>query len=165
MRRAQTWVFDYLAGFLMFVFLLFLSINLFQSIDARSDFDVVSREVDRVSVSLMSEGFPHNWSSVSVASPGILSDGKVNLSKLALFDSLGYSRSKSLMQVTGEYLFYFKNESGVMSVGGLCVRGMHPAPFDCIVPEVSYFYEDLAWTERIVVLDSKIVSLVVVVWR
>ncbi len=162
-KKAQTWIFDYLAGFLMFVFLLIIAINLLQSIDARSDYDVVSREADLISVSLMSEGFPSDWNYSSVVMPGILSEGQINMSKLDKFDSFSYERTKALFHVSGEYWLYFKNASGIMEVNGECVRGFH---FDgCEVPEVYVNHDDRAWVERIVVLDSQIVNMVVLTWR
>jgi hypothetical protein len=161
--KAQTWIFDFIVGFLMFVFLLFLSVNLLKSVDAKSSYEVINREVDFVSVALMSPGFPEYWNSSSVVVPGLLSNNEVDMAKLQLFDSFSYTRSKALLRVTGEYWFYFKNASGIIEVNGKCVRG-----FDfegCEIPEVTARHSDRAWTERIVLLDSQIVSLVVVGWR
>jgi hypothetical protein len=161
--KGQTWVFDYIVGFLMFAFLLILSLSLLRSIDAKSDYDLVSREVDFVSVALVSPGFPDNWNSSSVIFPGLLSDNKINKSKLDLFDSFGYERTKALLRVTGEYWFYFKDESGIIEVNGKCVRGYDYS--GCDLPVVTARHSDRAWTERIVVLDSRIVTLMVVGWR
>ena len=165
-KSAQTWIFDYLAAFLMFFFLLIISISLLSSIDAKSDYEDISREVDLVSSALMSEGFPINWSSSSVILPGLLKNNRLDYDKLAEFDSLGYARSKALLHVRGDYFFYFKDSSGVMNVSGKCVRGYDFT--GCEVPSVSSVapsHTDRAWTERIIVVDSKIVSMVLVVWR
>jgi hypothetical protein len=163
-KLAQTWILDYIAGFLIFVFLLFISVNLFKSVDARSDYAVVSREVDVASSSLLSAGFPRDWNVSFVSFPGLTTDDRLDLSKLAEFDSLGYERSKSLLRITGEYLFYFENASGIMEVGGECVRGFVDFK-SCSRPDFSLYHSDRAWAERIVVLDSQIVSLIMVVWR
>ena len=164
--KAQTWIFDYLAAFLMFFFLLVISISLLSSIDAKSMYDDINREVDLVSNSLMSEGFPVNWNSSSVILPGLLKNNRLDYDKLDEFDSLGYSRSKALFHVRGDYLFYFKNSSGIMNVSGKCFRGYELS--GCSVPDVSVFapgHTDRAWTERIILVDSQIVSMVVVAWR
>ena len=165
-KVAQTWIFDFLAGFLMFVFLLILSISLLDSIDARSDYENVQRQVDLLSNALISPGFPHSWDVSSVVLPGLLSEDKLDYDKLDAFDALGYGRSKALLQVTGEYWFYFKNASGIMEVNGKCVRGY---PFvGCDFPDVSSVsqsHTDRAWSERILLIDHQIVSMIVVVWK
>ncbi len=164
--KAQTWIFDYLAAFLMFFFLLIISISLLSSIDARSEYEDISREVDLVSSALMSEGFPINWTSSSVILPGLLRNNRLDHDKLAEFDSIDYARSKALLHVRGDYFFYFKDSSGVMNVSGKCIRGYEVS--GCEVPSVNSIassHTDRAWTERILVVDSRIVSLVLVVWR
>lgn len=161
-KKSQTWVFDYLTGFFIFIFILLLSINLIKSIDAHSQYENINREVDFISNALMSTGVPTNWNSSHVSVPGLLSDYKMNQTKLENFDSLTYGRSKALLQVTGEYWFYFQNESGIMNISGKCVHGYTFE--DCEIPEVTTEYSDMAWSERIIVFDSKIISLMVVSW-
>jgi len=163
MKKAQTWIFDYIVGFLIFAFLMFLSLSLLRSIDSKSDYSLVNREADISATSLLSPGFPENWNSSVVVVPGLTSNNRINISKIEMLDSFDYGRLKSLLQLTGEIWFYFKNSSGLIEINGACVRGF---TYDgCSVPEVSSYYKDVAWVERIVVLNSEIVSMVVVVWR
>jgi hypothetical protein len=160
-KKAQTWMFDFFVGFLIFLGLLFLGLGLLRNVDNDSDFFDVKKESERVSSILLSEGFPSNWNSSLVTSPGLLSEHRINVSKLEEFDSLQYDKVKSLMSVHNNFVFYFENTSGIMNVSGKCFRGYDFSGCDVF----DFNYENLAKTERIVILNSKIILMVVLSWN
>lgn len=162
MKKAQTWIFEFIISFLIFVGLLLLSLSILNSSNDSSEFDSVVRDADHISSVLMSSGSPNDWNSSNVKSLGLLSDNRINKSKLLEFDSLDYYTSKSLFSVSNDFAFYFENSSGILNVEGTCLRGLITGCDDLIS---NLEYEDLASSRRIIILDSSIVELVVVVWR
>ncbi|MFP4567575.1 MAG: hypothetical protein ACLFN8_01395 [Candidatus Woesearchaeota archaeon] len=161
-KRAQSWIFEYIVSFLIFLGLLFIAINVLSSTSSKSYFEDVARDADHISSLFLSEGMPDNWSNSSVLSVGLMSDGRVDLNKMGEYDLLTYNNVKSLLGVSSEFLFYFENSSGMMLVDGLCYRGFVEGCGDF---KSFITYNDLATSRRIVVLDSSIVELVVVVFR
>ncbi len=162
MRRAQTWIFEFIISFLIFVGLILLSLSILNSASPESEFGSVIREADHLSSLLISQGSPDDWNVSDVRSIGLTSNTRINTSKLSEFDSLDYYSAKSLLGIHNDFAFYFENASGTLNVEGDCLRGF-VGGCDNLLDVIAY--DDLAVSTRVVILNSSIANLVVVVWQ
>lgn len=162
MKKAQTWIFEFIISFLIFVGLILLVFSILNSSNKSSDYNSVLKEADHISSVLMSSGVPSNWNESNLKSPGITSNNRINTSKLVKLDGVDYYTAKSLLSVSNDFVFYFENASGILNVEGTCMRGLINGCDDLLS---NIEYDDLAFSRRIVILNSSIVELVVVVWR
>lgn len=124
-KRAQGWGFDIIIASTLFLFaiILFYQYSLNYSSENEEIIQSLSYDGNIIGNSLLSEGYPKNWNATNVITPGILSDNKINNTKLELFYnlSLDYNKSKSLFNTRFDYyinfsmLIYFndKNVSGI----------------------------------------------------
>lgn len=161
-KKAQSWIFEYIVSFLIFLTMLFITLNILNSISSSSNFEDVLEDADHISSLFLSSGLPDNWQATSVQTIGLTSNGRIDLDKINEFDSMNYASAKSLLGISNEFIFYFEDVSGLIVVDGSCYRGFMNG---CDDFKTLIKYDDLAITKRIVVLNSNIVELVVVVWR
>lgn len=162
MRKAQSWVFEYIISFLIFLGLLFLAFNILTDSGEGSDYYSVKKEADFVSEVLLSEGMPSDWDHLNFVLPGLLSDGRVDVYKLEELRRINYNRLKSGLGVTNEFVVFFENDSGLMDVNG-CYWGFEINNCDDFLSQISY--GDLSLTKRVVVLESQIVKMGVASWN
>ena len=121
-KNAQAWGFDLMIGVMIFVggmaMIYLYTIN--YPGQEEDTIQTLQNEGQLFSESILSEGSPTNWNLTNVLRPGILSNGKINQTKLELFDNLttiNYNLTKSLFRLKNEYYFYFQepvNISGTM---------------------------------------------------
>ena len=67
---------------------------------------------------ILSEGYPKNWTESNVVSIGVLSDGKINSTKLQQFYDLtlaDYSKTKLLFNTKYDYFFFFDENMNLSS--------------------------------------------------
>lgn len=126
-RRGQVWVFDLMLGLFIFTsgFFLYLQNDANLSYFRVSSLDDLHNDATLVGDSLLSAGYPANWNSSNVVKIGLLNfDSKLNISKLDKLNALSYSMQKSLMGVTNDFIYYFKDDDNISGVLGECYRGM-----------------------------------------
>jgi hypothetical protein len=123
MKKAQAWGFDLVAGLVIFSFVLitfyFYAFN--YSAGDEETFRKLQLEGKLIGDSLLSEGSPVDWDGTNVVRIGLLSDGKINETKLQRFIDLDYNKTKLLFNVRHDY---YVNFSKSLSVGGEDVSGV-----------------------------------------
>lgn len=160
-KKAQVWTLDFIAGLLIFIVIIFIVIATLRNyVNNDDDYADIVRESDHISSMLVGDGFPSDWNSTNVLIPGIADNNRINSSKLDSFDELTYSRQKTLLQNTGEFVFYFYN--GAIINESQCFRGYALPGCTLAIPDSA---ENVAKTERVVILNSSIVKLVVITWN
>lgn len=162
-KRAQIIGTDVVVAFVIFsfglvIFSLFL-IN-FQT-DAPGEFEALFYEGGLIAGSLLSEGSPENWESVGVEKIGILSDEKVNETKLENFYALSqsdYLRTKILFNINYDYYVTFGEE---ITINGVVVEGIGKPGVDL----ESIDSENLVKINRVTIYNEKPVELYVYAWN
>lgn len=163
MKKAQIWTVDFILGVSMFVLLLVTGLSLFLSINTDTNFEDATREAIYVSNILMSEGSPSNWNSSTVISPGLLSDGVLNNTKLEYFSEFNYDELKSFFALRNDFSFFFRDDTGFINTGS-CSYGYDFPNDNCDPLFDELDYENLIVINRFVAVNSSIKNLVLYVW-
>ncbi|MGV8168780.1 MAG: hypothetical protein ACP5N3_01875 [Candidatus Nanoarchaeia archaeon] len=160
-KKAQVWTLDFVTGLLMFIVILFLALAVIRNNLANtSNYESALRDSDHISAMLVGEGFPNDWNSSNVIIPGIAENNRINFTKLNSFDELTYEKQKLLFQNTGDFLFYFYN--GTVINESKCFWGYPLAGCNLAIPSNA---ENVAKTERVVILNSTITKLIIITWN
>lgn len=130
------------------------------------DYQDIYRSNNFISESLITPGFPSNWTNETVIVPGISTEAHINISKLEEFDEMPYSQTKALLHAEHEYVFFFKNSTDHLNISG-CVHG-YPLEFNTTTCEpdlTSLGYDNLVTVSRLIIHDGKIIRMIVYSWR
>jgi hypothetical protein len=114
-RKSQVWGFDLMIALVIFVVgmvLLFMyALNL--SGEASSKLDSLNYDSNVISAFLLSEGSPYDWTQNNVVIPGILSDEKINQTKLENFYnlvSLDYNKTRKIFNTNYDFYVFFSDK-------------------------------------------------------
>jgi hypothetical protein len=115
-RKAQAWGFDLIAGLIIFLVGIVSFYLYTTNLPGASEqiTQQLQQDGELIADSLLSEGNPANWSTSDVVKIGLLSEEKINQTKLDSFRSLAstdYNRTLSLFRVRNNYYIYFGEES------------------------------------------------------
>lgn len=113
-KKAQGWGFDLIVGLAIFIagILTFYLLSLNTYNETSDTIKSLSYEGQIVSDNILSDGSPENWNNSNVIRIGIMSDNKINETKLAQFYSLSktnYALTKSLFNTNNEYYFFLSD--------------------------------------------------------
>lgn len=164
-RNAQIFTLDFLLGFLAFIVVILIVVNVLQGMFISQEFSTVYADATHISDVLMTSGYPLSWSSADIILLGIVDDSRINTTKLMYFDSFNYTKQKSLVQSTADFIFTFENATETLNVS-TCTHG-YPITTDefCEINFSSIEYTDLTKVERIVIYNSTPVRMVVYTWN
>ena len=158
-KRGQAWGFDAMLASAVFItaitVLYFYTLN--YQYKNESPLDEIRYESTLIGDSLMSEGTPVGWTENNVIRIGLLSDGKINSTKLSQFGDLtlnNYQRAKGLLTVRHNYLV---NVSSPVTVNGQLVQSIGQSPTSSAENVISVIrvnaYNNIPITLKIVVWD------------
>ena len=125
MKRGQGWGVDLIIATTIFLstLLIFFFYSLNSSGEGQDTLDNLLYEGEFISSTLLSDGYPVDWNENNVVTLGILSNGKINDTKLErlynmanpVSNPIGYEKSKNLFRTKYEYFF---NMSEPIDFGG-----------------------------------------------
>jgi hypothetical protein len=170
-KRGQVWTVDFLVGFLIFIVVLLAAIKIIMSIIPSTNYDVLYKDTAHLSSTLTGKGFPNDWNETTVIIPGLGENNRLNFTKIQAFDDIAYQRTKTLMHITNDYIFFFKNSSQIINISGKCVRGYNIDYNSNCEPDInSIEYDNLIKFERIVIFEnstnnSVLISMVIYSWN
>ena len=114
-KEGQAWGFDLVIGMVIFIIGIFsfylYTINL--SGGGGEVIQQLEQNGELIADSLMSEGSPLDWNAGNVVRIGLLSEDRINQTKLDGFRTLAgadYARTKSLFRINNEYFVYLDND-------------------------------------------------------
>jgi len=166
-KKSQVWSVDFIAGLLIFIFVIVLSVRLLLDMQSPGNYDQLYRDGIRLSDTLLTDGSPHDWDKNSVVIPGLMltnSTNRLDLDKLSKFDNISYQRSKTLLHIAGDYIFYFKNATSNIKIGK-CVHGYNLSTDAGCNPKLdSTSFDDLIKIDRIIIYNSTIVTMEIYAW-
>lgn len=157
-KKGQAWGTDliiasvvFIGGLLMFYF---YSVNL--SDEGEEILSKLQYSGDLVSEDLLSEGFPKDWNLNNVQRIGIVTNSKINQTKLELFYNLSkedYSKTKSLFNINYNYYVFFQENFSILGeeIEGIGLKPNNPS--------------NLIRITRIVVYNDKPTSMEVEIWK
>lgn len=155
-KNAQAWGFDLLTGFIIFIagviLIYFYTINYPSA--GEDAIQTLQNEGQILSETLLSEGSPPDWTSANVVRPGILSNGKINQTKLEQFALMDYSQTKSLFKIKDNYYIEFQDN---ITINGVEREGIgSPPPANA---------ENLAKITRVVIYQNNITTFSFQIWN
>jgi len=121
LKKGQAWGTDLTMGFLIFsmgIFIFFIYAINYTS-ESKENFEIMFYEGENIAQSILSEGSPENWNEANVIQIGILSDEKINETKLELFYNFtqtNYSQTKTIFDSSYDYYFFLDNNFTINSV-------------------------------------------------
>ena len=158
MKKAQVWYIDFMIGILIFVIVIFIYYEYANNFnqnpgDITSDFVM---EAKAISSSLITQGSPVNWNQSNVIIIG-LTDGNQRLiqEKLDMFADMGYGSTKTKFRTPYDYYFYLEDVDGSI----IQINGEDGIGLNATDPK------NLISITRIVIYNSKLISMVVQVWQ
>ena len=110
-RKAQLWHFDLIIAIIIFTttLILFYSGRLNIEHDTELLLDDINREGNFIADSLMSTGFPENWTTDNVIAAGIVRNNRFNQEKINNLDSLGYNKTRSVFRTKYNFYLFFED--------------------------------------------------------
>jgi|SRR3989344_6445697 len=140
-KKAQGWGFDLVVASIIFSFaiIFFYIFALNYSTGGEETFNNLVYEGQLVAESILSEGYPADWNNNSVVRIGILSENKINQTKLERFYNMTltseYNRTKVLFNMAHDYNISFSFPVIIPGVPGGSVYSIgmtKPAPENLI---------------------------------
>jgi hypothetical protein len=112
MKKGQVAVIGFIVVIVLLVVMISLFYNQFLSIFSKeSIYNDVKKDSEHVASVLVSEGYPANWDIGTVKKVGILEGDTISLVKLEKFSHIDYQKTKLLLGITYDYMFFIENES------------------------------------------------------
>ena len=157
-KRAQAWGFDLMMASMIFLagIILFYLYALNAPNESDEIINSMSYEGNVVSNAILSEGFPKNWDGTNVVNPGILTNNKINQTKLERFYNFvagDYSRSKAVFNTRYNYYVYLSEN---FTINGNQVEGIGSKPLNP---------KNLIRVERFTIYDNKPITFNVEIWE
>jgi len=120
-KRGQVWSLDLMVA--VIIFSVALASFYFYTVNEHSGFEekieILSYEGRSLSNILLSDGYPEDWNSTNVVEMGILTNGKINQTKLEAFYNfvqLDYPQTKIVLNTAYDYYFFLDQNMTINSV-------------------------------------------------
>jgi len=162
-KKAQIWGMDLMVGVIIFSIALtsfyFYTVNEVGGTEEK--LGAIAFEARSITNTLLSSGYPEDWNSSNVIELGILSDGKINQTKLERFydfASSDYSGTKRTFNTIYDY-YFFMNEN--MTIYSNPVEGIGKAG----TTRDNVNAKNLIKVNRIVVYNNKPVEAHLYLWE
>ncbi|MCH7568382.1 MAG: hypothetical protein IIA87_03090 [Nanoarchaeota archaeon] len=162
-KKAQAWGFDLIIASTLFLMgiVVFYFYSLNYPTEGGEILDSLFYEGDIIAGTLLSDGYPDNWDQNNVVRVGILTNDKINETKLERFYTLtnetltpgGYAKTKSLFNTKYEYYVNFSTQ---MNISGGEIDGIGKQPTDT---------KNLIKITRFVSYQNKPTTLYVYIWE
>ena len=157
-KKGQAWGTDLIIASVVFIggLLVFYFYSLNISDDGSDTLQKLQYSGELVAEDLFSEGYPKNWEIEDVQRIGIVTDSRINQTKLESFYNLStyeYEKTKSLFNLNYEYYISFQNN---VSIYGQSVEGIGLKPQNS---------NNLIKITRVMVYNDKPTSVEVEIWN
>jgi hypothetical protein len=158
--KAQIWYTDFMIGVLIFSIVI-ITYFYYASHTEYSDETLISSllsEAKTISNSLVTQGYPLNWTAANVTTVGITNgDFRINTTKLSAFNSWSYEERRGYLHTTKDYYFYLEYMNSTR-FNELCTD---PGS-GCVAWNTSYH---LAQNTRLLIYDGSIVRVVLNIYQ
>ena len=117
-KKAQVWYIDFMVGFLILIIAIVIYYQYQDNLsnEFESDWEEMIIDSKSISSSLITQGYPSNWTNDTVEIIG-LTDGnyRINSTKVMAFKNMTYKSTKSLLRTRFNFYFFLEDSEGVKS--------------------------------------------------
>ena len=164
-KRGQVWTVDFILGLMLFLFTIIVVIKILFSIAVPDTYEPVYRDAIYLSDKLLSTGYPQNWTTNNVVIPGIANQNRIDVSRLSKYSQIDYLESKTLMHLTSDYIFFFRNSTSIINTGQ-CIYGYNlSVDGNCNPLITTVKYDNIMHIDRIVIYNSTPMIMTLYVWE
>ena len=163
--RGQIWSLDLMVGVALFIvgIMIFFIYSINQPSQARNNLELLAYDGKIMTDNILSQGYPTNWDSSNIITPGLTSNNKINQSKLEnlyqiIYVQNDYARTKNLFNTEYDY-FFFLNQNMTVSAGSIIGIGKPGTVKDNITAK------DLIKITRYTVYQNKTTPLYLYIWK
>jgi len=118
-----------------------------------------------ISNSLLTEGYPKNWTQSNVTHIGIVTDEMINQTKLGIFSNMDYSYTKKIFGTVYDYYVFFENGNGSKIRINETKEGIGKPSINSTNINEQENPKKLAKVTRIVAKNNNPARMVVYVWQ
>lgn len=163
-KRGQVWSTDFIVGLMLFLFVILVSTKILMDMGLNTDDSYVYRDAVYISGSLLSAGYPTNWTNETVIIPGIADDNRLNLTHLSHFQNLTYEKTTQLLHIKSDYIFFIRNSTNILNISQ-CVYGYNLTTDENCTPILSTEkYARLVTIDRLIIYNSTVATMTVYAW-
>jgi hypothetical protein len=133
--------------------------------DSEVNVETLMKTAKDISSSLVSQGYPEDWSTGNVQRIGLTNDdNRINETKLGNFRNLDYDETKSLLATQFDYYVFFRYRNGSSMIINGSAEGIGKQ--DVISTNVTTLQSmrSMVKVERILIFRSDIVRMIVYAW-
>ncbi len=166
LKKAQAWGFDMMIASIIFMsgIIIFYIYSLNYPKESHENLDKLFSEGDFLTESLLSEGLPADWNANNVIRIGLITENKINDTKLERFYTLansqsnpaGYAKSKSLLNTRYNFFMNFSEEI-IINGTAILEKGIGKSP-------QGEQTKNIIKITRAAIYQNKIVSLNLYIW-
>ncbi|MCD6464636.1 hypothetical protein J7L02_03900 [Candidatus Woesearchaeota archaeon] len=164
MRKSQISSLDLMISLLVVSIVLIFSFKQLFNVLQSNEFSKLSREAASISSYLLSEGYPKNWTNETVVRIGLLSNNRINVSKLNTFLSMDYNKTKLYLNAFHDYAVVFSNASSPLTSIGCGKAPAYINPCNITQSFQSLNLKNLVIVYRLAVFNHSIVKVTVYEW-
>ncbi len=117
-----------------------------------------------ISGSLMSMGYPYNWSKDNVVRIGISDDNRINETKLEQFSRIPYKDSRKLFGTIYDYYVFFRDRNNNIMPFNESLEGIGKPGVNSTNIQIIENPKKLVKVTRLVVKDLDIAKMVIYLW-
>ncbi|MFH1589634.1 MAG: hypothetical protein ABIB43_03660 [archaeon] len=158
---------DFIIGFMIFSIALILASRFLFNEASTNEFDLVKADAETMSEYLMSEGIPGDWTNETLVRLGLLTNNRLNITKLGLFYNLSYDDSRKYLTTKYDFFVFFQKNETVQNISGNGCGYGHGAvtATGCTISLSGVDYEDLVKVIRYTLYNNLIIEMVLYVWN
>ena len=158
LKRGQAWGFDLMIASIIFIsgIVVFYLYSLNLPNETEDIINALTYEGNLIAGALLSNGFPSNWDEGNVIIPGILTNNRINQTKLEEFYDLSinnYGKTKSLFNIKYEY-YIIPSENFTINQNQISAIGQAPQN-----------QKNLIKITRITIYKEKPITLNIHIWE
>lgn len=162
MGKGQVYTYDFLIALTIVIIAVLISFKLVFNAVPDDDYKILELEGKVISSAIISEGSPQNWTIDNVIIPGILSQGRINITKLQQLGQLGYNNVSALLNTRQEFFIYFENRTQILNLSN-CGFGSAIVNNDCQQP--IFEAKNIAKLTRLTLINSTAIKMVILTWN
>ena len=156
---------DFVVGLVIILAALIITTNFLLTNQQTSTFDAVRSSALSTTELLMSTGYPQAWNQTTIINLGLLTDHKLNQTKLDAAANITYADLKTALHNPPNVYWYFANKTSVLNLGS-CGYG-DPDTLASVAPDCTpqtTQKNNLVSLNRFVTYNNTIIRMVVLVW-
>ena len=166
LTKAQAFCFDMIVAVLIFsaAILVYYKITTNLSDQDEALLDDLLIDAKSISGSLVSQGYPYNWTKDNVVRIGIINDNRINETKLEQFSRIPYNDSRKLFGTAHDYYVYFRDRNNDIIPFNETLEGIGKLGVDSTNIQTVESPKKLVKITRLIIRESDIEKMVIYLW-